>query len=54
MACLGEAHTQDATDLPLQAGEVVTIIAKTSADWWTCQNASGKQGLVPANYMTEL
>ncbi|BEI83568.1 hypothetical protein CcaverHIS002_0401720 [Cutaneotrichosporon cavernicola] len=44
----------DANDLPLRAGEVVTIVAKTSPDWWTCRNAEGREGLVPGNYMTEL
>ncbi|CAK9787249.1 hypothetical protein CC85DRAFT_285110 [Cutaneotrichosporon oleaginosum] len=44
----------DVNDLPLRAGEVVTIVAKTSPDWWTCRNAEGREGLVPGNYMTEL
>ncbi|GMK58827.1 hypothetical protein CspeluHIS016_0602690 [Cutaneotrichosporon spelunceum] len=44
----------DANDLPLRAGEVVTIVAKTSPDWWTCRNDQGREGLVPGNYMAEL
>ncbi|KAL1410620.1 hypothetical protein Q8F55_004637 [Vanrija albida] len=43
----------DDTDLPVSENQVVTIIAKTSDDWWTCE-ADGKQGLVPANYLKEL
>ncbi|RSH84193.1 uncharacterized protein EHS24_005702 [Apiotrichum porosum] len=61
-AAAGEGQAQalydypasDATDLEVQEGQIVTIVAKTSADWWTCEDGNGKQGLVPANYMKEL
>lgn len=49
-----DGRSQDSTDLPVQEGQVVSIVAKTSEDWWTCEDGNGRQGLVPANYMKEL
>ncbi|WWC86280.1 uncharacterized protein L201_001153 [Kwoniella dendrophila CBS 6074] len=44
----------DTTDLGVQANQIVNIIEKTSADWWTCEDGNGTRGLVPANYLKEL
>ncbi|WVR05917.1 hypothetical protein IAU60_002943 [Kwoniella sp. DSM 27419] len=41
-------------DLRVQASQVVNIIEKTSADWWTCEDGNGSRGLVPATYLKEL
>ncbi|WVN85407.1 uncharacterized protein L203_100553 [Cryptococcus depauperatus CBS 7841] len=46
--------SSDGGDLSVQANQVVNIIEKTSADWWTCEDGNGKRGLVPANYVQEL
>ncbi|KAL7423645.1 hypothetical protein Q5752_001226 [Cryptotrichosporon argae] len=44
----------DAGDLPLQTGQIVNVLEKSSADWWTCEDGNGARGLVPANYLKEI
>ncbi|OCF41775.1 hypothetical protein I317_04381 [Kwoniella heveanensis CBS 569] len=44
----------DSGDLGVQTSQIVNIIEKTSADWWTCEDGNGTRGLVPANYLKEL
>ncbi|WRT64187.1 uncharacterized protein IL334_001116 [Kwoniella shivajii] len=44
----------DSTDLQVQANQIVNLIEKTSADWWTCEDGNGTRGLVPATYLKEL
>ncbi|WVQ70889.1 hypothetical protein IAR50_000414 [Cryptococcus sp. DSM 104548] len=44
----------DSGDLTVQANQVVNIVAKTSSDWWTCEDGNGKKGLVPATYLQEI
>ncbi|ODO11678.1 hypothetical protein I350_00462 [Cryptococcus amylolentus CBS 6273] len=44
----------DSGDLTVQANQVVNIIAKTSSDWWTCEDGNGQRGLVPATYLQEI
>ncbi|OCF73849.1 hypothetical protein I204_05694 [Kwoniella mangroviensis CBS 8886] len=44
----------DTTDLNVQADQIVNLIEKTSADWWTCEDGNGTRGLVPATYLKEL
>ncbi|WVW82329.1 hypothetical protein I302_104336 [Kwoniella bestiolae CBS 10118] len=44
----------DTTDLNVQANQIVNLIEKTSADWWTCEDGNGTRGLVPATYLKEL
>ncbi|WWC58691.1 uncharacterized protein I303_101235 [Kwoniella dejecticola CBS 10117] len=44
----------DTTDLAVQANQIVNLIEKTSADWWTCEDGNGTRGLVPATYLKEL
>jgi hypothetical protein len=55
----------DSGDLSVQSGQVVNVIEKTSDDCellvaltpiadrvgWTCEDGSGKRGLVPASYL---
>ncbi len=36
--------------LPVQ----LTLVDKTDVSWWTMKSASGKDGLVPVNYMDKL
>ncbi|ORX35987.1 hypothetical protein BD324DRAFT_651897 [Kockovaella imperatae] len=44
----------DAGDLSVQTGQIVNVLEKTSADWWTCEDGNGTRGLVPSNYLKEL
>ncbi|WVQ97431.1 hypothetical protein IAU59_004544 [Kwoniella sp. CBS 9459] len=44
----------DSGDLGIQTSQIVNIIEKTSADWWTCEDGNGTRGLVPSNYLKEL
>jgi hypothetical protein len=40
--------------LVVSIGEVVSVLNKDEAPWWLCRNASGKEGLVPDNYVREI
>lgn len=42
----------DATQLNLVAGQVVLVLHAVSSDWWFVEERSGKQGYVPASYLT--
>ena len=44
--------SQDADDLPLQAGQTVVLLEKVSDDWWKGE-ANGAQGIFPASYVQE-
>lgn len=34
--------------------QVLTLIQKTNADWWSARRANGQEGYVPANYCKEI
>lgn len=42
----------DGTQLNLTAGQVVRVLYAVSSDWWFVEERSGKQGYVPASYLT--
>ncbi|EKM59550.1 uncharacterized protein PHACADRAFT_250122 [Phanerochaete carnosa HHB-10118-sp] len=48
-----EYSSDDPGDLPLQEGQRVLIIERTSDDWWTGVY-EGRRGLVPASYIKVL
>ncbi|KAH8351789.1 hypothetical protein KR084_011196, partial [Drosophila pseudotakahashii] len=41
----------DQDDLPFQRGEVLTVVRKDEAQWWTARNSSGKIGQIPVPYI---
>ena len=45
---------QDPDDLPFQRGEVLTLVRKDEAQWWTVSNQYGRAGLVPVTYIEEV
>ncbi|KAF8485230.1 SH3-domain-containing protein [Russula ochroleuca] len=45
--------SEEAGDLPLQAGERVRVTEKTSPEWWTGE-VDGRSGLFPASYVKPL
>ncbi|KAI0269437.1 hypothetical protein BC834DRAFT_866249 [Gloeopeniophorella convolvens] len=45
--------SEEASDLPLQAGQHVLVTERTSDDWWTGE-ANGRSGLFPATYVKVL
>ncbi|KAI0346962.1 hypothetical protein BDW22DRAFT_1410907 [Trametopsis cervina] len=47
---LYEYTSEDPGDLPLQEGQQVYVVEKTSDDWWTAVS-DGRRGLVPASYV---
>lgn len=40
----------DPDDLPFIKGEVLVVLAKDEAQWWTAQNSVGQSGSVPVPY----
>ena len=40
-------------DLPLQAGEIVSVLDKSDADWWKGRLADGRTGFFPSNYVEQ-
>jgi len=48
----GEAD--DPEQLPVKAGERVTILEKFDDGWWNVKNGSGRQGIVPADFMKQV
>jgi hypothetical protein len=38
-------------ELSVKAGEQLIVLEKDGDDWWTCRNAEGAEGLVPAPYL---
>eukprot|EP00118_Oscarella_pearsei_P015869 m.146815 g.146815 ORF g.146815 m.146815 type:complete len:700 (+) comp38454_c1_seq4:14-2113(+) len=40
-----------AMQLSSKKGDLVTVVSKESQEWWTARNASGRFGLIPANYL---
>ncbi|CAF0879966.1 unnamed protein product [Didymodactylos carnosus] len=42
---------KDEEDLPFKKGEILMIVKKDEALWWTARNASSGKGLIPANYV---
>ena len=48
----GEAD--DPEQLPVKAGDKVTILEKFDDGWWNVKDASGRTGIVPADFMKEL
>lgn len=43
----------DAEQLPVKAGETVTVLEKFDDGWWRARNAQGREGIVPADFMKE-
>ena len=48
----GEAD--DPEQLPVKAGDRVTILEKFDDGWWNVKNGSGRTGIVPADFMKEV
>lgn len=46
-----EGDPDDAEQLPIKAGERVTVLEKFDDGWWSVKNAGGKTGIVPADFM---
>jgi len=44
-----EAQGED--ELTIVDGEDLTVVERENDDWWTVRNASGQQGVVPAQYV---
>ena len=44
---------QDSEELTIRKNETLTIIS-SDGSWWTVQNDTGRQGLVPSNYIKEV
>ena len=44
---------QDSEELTIRKNETLTVLS-SDGSWWTVQNDSGKQGLVPSNYIKEV
>lgn len=44
-----EAQGED--ELTINDGEELTVVERENDDWWTVKNASGQQGVVPAQYV---
>lgn len=42
----------DSNELSIVAGEILQV-TRMDADWWPAVNAAGREGLVPASYMSE-
>jgi myosin-1 len=42
----------DAGELPLKAGDVITILKKREDGWWEGRT-KGKSGIFPGNYVSE-
>ncbi|KAI9635235.1 uncharacterized protein MKK02DRAFT_32704 [Dioszegia hungarica] len=51
---LYDYDASDGGDLGVKEGQVIYVSQKTSADWWTCEDANGRKGLVPSAYLKEL
>jgi hypothetical protein len=47
---LYDYRAQEADELTLAVGDVITIVSKDSEGWWTGLS-KGKKGLFPANYV---
>jgi len=47
---LYDYSSEDPGDLQIKENQMVLIVDKTSADWWTGE-LEGKRGLVPAAYV---
>lgn len=44
--------TGDASDeLSVKEGESLLVLDRSNDDWWKCQNRSGREGVVPAQYV---
>jgi len=37
-----------------EKGEVLLLLQKTNADWWSARRANGQEGYLPANYVKEI
>ena len=51
---LYDFHGQDEEDLPFKKAEILTIIEKQEAQWWTAKNSIGMIGHVPVPYIKVL
>ncbi|KAG6331599.1 hypothetical protein ID866_7490 [Astraeus odoratus] len=51
---LRDWHGEGPTDLSLQAGEIIQIIAETPTGWCTGRNRVGGEGLFPATYVQKI
>ncbi|XP_011683041.1 crk-like protein isoform X3 [Strongylocentrotus purpuratus] len=43
--------SEDADDLPAQKNEILTLINRDEADWWTMRNSRGQEGQFPVPWM---
>ena len=48
---LYEFEAQGDDELTVRENEVVTVVDKENDEWWTVRNASGAEGVVPAQYV---
>lgn len=44
----------DPEDLPFKKNDVLYILKKEEAQWWMARDATGKEGMIPANYVEQL
>lgn len=45
---------KDPEDLPFRKGEILTILQKDEAQWWTARNSKGDKGQVPVTYLQKV
>lgn len=51
---LYDFHGQDNEDLPFKKGEILSVIEKQEAQWWTARNDRGSIGHIPVPYIKVL
>ena len=44
-------QAQRSDELSMKRGDVVTVLYRDNDNWWMGENAEGKQGFFPANYV---
>ncbi|KAJ1444421.1 hypothetical protein M885DRAFT_552996 [Pelagophyceae sp. CCMP2097] len=40
-------------ELAFKAGDALTVVHRETANWWRAEDAGGKSGMIPANYVAE-
>ncbi|XP_005109023.1 adapter molecule Crk [Aplysia californica] len=51
LLCKYEFPGRDPEDLPFKRGEVLELISKDEAEWWSARNTSGLVGQIPVRYI---
>ena len=42
---------QDPEDLQFKRGDILTVLRKAEDQWWMAADATGREGMIPANYV---